>query len=430
MIQFDDIDDLFREAAGSYELTPRETAWRRLRRQLLWRKLKLAIGLGVAMLSLLLVFILALPGDDGASAVATKNLLTPEVVEQVAANSQLDQSIAADNNGGDVVAAASVGQQSEKHSPGGVSSDQGFVAADQARVNESPSFGSRKVSLITPLRLLETRIEMVLQSGKAPAKRTLPEVLPPTGDSVDSASHRSLGFEGYTGLAFSQFSGFEAGTTGHLELRDQGSWLLAPSVGTGLRYQKGNWYVAAGIAWKRIGQKVDFNLTTNDLDNQLSYWKYDTTWIYIYDPPFYGEPWPASVDSSFVAVFKKQSYSGVLAVDYLSIPLMVGYRLREGGVSVGAGFGLQLSLPVGYQGKAPNAALSQLLEAKAEMSHQMDVGFRVEMEGAALFHRRYWFFFRPNATFGVSNHTGGESGLKYRNHSLGVDVGIRIDFNP
>lgn len=430
MIQFDDMDELFREAAGSYELTPRETAWRSLRRQLLWRKFRYVIGAGVLFPVILYVLLFALPGDESMSAVTPSQSHTPAGISSQNNDSRQAVATLGTEKRRDVPAAEVpvCVDKVEKNVPAGIArkpvvySNNDLIApANPEQHDQSFSTIGRLVPISAVLPSLSCQM---IDLGKRSDT---------TKVFADSMSNRSCWLwsaEAYGGYGFSQFSGFSGGLMGQKELRDEGSWLLSPSAGALMRVNRKGWFLTAGLQWTRVGQKVQFDVETPDINPQLSHYDYDTTWVWIYDPPYYGEPWPASVDSTFVPIYYHQKFSGTLAVDYLTIPLMAGYEFRNDMLALGVGAGLAFSLPLSYHGKAPNAAMNRLFEASDELSHKVDIGFRFQLEAAARLRSYYWLFFRPVVGVGITDHTGRQSGLNFRNNSLGLDVGIRIDFNP
>lgn len=423
MVQFDDIDDVFREAAGEYRITPGDSAWRRLRRQLLWRKLRYVIGAGmISAVALLLVLLLA-PGDEAGQPEAFPLLHT-----EVAAVSVVSEANGSNGNGQEA--------QSQRGDVRAVTSDYSPHSAGAARYP-----GYLSPAMVEPPASDASRMVagVVGRMSRLPGRLAVPVIRPivvkrKTGDVLMDSRHDSAAVRWsvdlFSGFSFSQFAGFSAGLPGHEALRDDGSWLLTPVAGVGLRMSKKGWFASMGLHWNRVGQKVNFDVATTELDSRMSHYEYDTTWVWIYDPPYYGEPFPASVDSTFVSVYQRQMFRGTLATDYLTIPLLLGYEYRSGALALSAGAGLSFSIPVAWHGSSPNARLNGLVAGSHELSHQMDIGLQMRIEGSARIASRYWLFFRPVARIGLSNHSGGQSSLLYRNNSTGLDVGVRIDLNP
>ncbi|HBZ66711.1 MAG TPA: hypothetical protein DEO70_07725 [Bacteroidales bacterium] len=429
MIQIDDMDIIFREAAGSYKLTPANTAWRRLRRQLLWRKLRYVLGAGVFSAAVVLTFLIAFSDEEGkvvgdSASLHTETILKASAVAGVKTQSEPTAPISIDAEPGINIAGVAQPdrtENSQSHFPKGYG---GHVQS--ARAEES--LPVREMLYIGSMNLIPPRLTQPHAFTISPIHS-----IGIVSENTDTGTLDSIWLwsaEVSGGIRFSQFFAISGGLPGHQTLRDDGTWFMSPSIGADIRVKKNGWYFSAGLAWNRVGQKVQFDVETPDLNPLLSHYNYDTTWVYIYDPPYYGEPFPASIDSTFMAVYNRQMYRGTLAVDYLTIPLMAGYEVKRDGIALSCGAGLAFSFPISWHGEAPNAALNRLVTASEELSHQMDLSLQLRLEASARIASRYWMFFRPVAGLGLLNHLGQQSGLNYRNNSAGIDVGIRIDFNP
>lgn len=429
MIQNDNMDNIFREAAGSYEVTPAPNAWQRLRRQLLWRKLRYVIGAGVFAVAVFLTFFIVSPEEESELVVDSATIQTEATLNtKVFAETELQQEPSVPTS----EASKHVVNTDEK---AGANRDvitrigSSPVSAVTENIEKVEGFISAREELYFPrMELVPAQLEVSNQYLN-PVMRSM-GVFSNSSHQVTPDSAWLWSIEAYSGISFSRFSAFSGGLTGHQALRDEGSWILSPSYGTDMRVRKHGWFFSAGLAWNRVGQNVRFDVETPDLNPFLSHYDYDTTWVYIYDPPYYGEPFPAEIDSTFVATYYRQMYSGKLAVDYLTIPFMAGYEVKREEISVSCGVGLALSFPISWHGEAPNTVLNRLVSASEELSHKIDLSLLLRLEASARISPGYWVFFKPVVGFGLLNHKGQQSGLNYRNNSAGLDVGIRIDFNP
>ena len=118
----------------------------------------------------------------------------------------------------------------------------------------------------------------------------------------------------------------------------------------------------SGLEYAVYGQDAGYSLTTDEIDNGQSYYSYDTTWGWVYDPPeIY--PYPLSIDSTFFPVYKTEEINSKNRFNYLEIPFLIGYQSGEDKkvsfeISTGCSFGFLVSA----SGKIPSPTDKSLLE--------------------------------------------------------------------
>ncbi len=429
MIQNDNMDNVFREAADSYELTPASNAWQRLRRQLLWRKLRLVIGGGVFAAAVVVIFLFVFSEEEKELVVNSTTNQTEATISSNVSTKREEQQMESDPRSETYIADKNIAEitNTEMEVISQVTGTYVSMASEDPNIRGGHNsireniYFSRMETVPAHLGNTELYLNPVIRSEG---------VIVNNSGQMASDSACLWSVEVYSGINFSRFSAISGGLPGHQELRDEGSWILTPSLGAELKIKNNGWFFTAGLSRSRVGQKVNFDVETTELNSLLSHYDYDTTWVYIYDPPYYGEPFPASIDSTFVAVYNRQKYRGTLAIDYLTVPLIAGYELNREEISLSCGAGLAFSFPISWHGEAPNGVLNRLVPASNELSHKMDLSLLFRLEASARIAPGYWVFFRPVIGIGLLNHTGQQSGLNYRNNSAGLDVGISIDFNP
>ncbi|PLX05487.1 MAG: hypothetical protein C0598_14615 [Marinilabiliales bacterium] len=100
------------------------------------------------------------------------------------------------------------------------------------------------------------------------------------------------------------------------------------SFGADLKFHFQNFVITTGINYASYKQNRYYKNSYQVYNPEDSYYDYDTTWVYIYDPPDYGTPVISSIDSTWVEVYNDviDDYSGINKVDYFEIPVMLGYR--------------------------------------------------------------------------------------------------------
>ncbi|MDP2723871.1 MAG: outer membrane beta-barrel protein [Bacteroidales bacterium] len=99
------------------------------------------------------------------------------------------------------------------------------------------------------------------------------------------------------------------------------------SLGTDLRFHVKNWVFTTGINYAIYSQKRSYQFHYQEYSPEDSYYHYDTTWVWLFDPPDFGIPIISGIDSSWVKVYqdKIRDHSGQNQVRYFEIPLLVGY---------------------------------------------------------------------------------------------------------
>jgi len=118
----------------------------------------------------------------------------------------------------------------------------------------------------------------------------------------------------------------------YLNLRnDNESDAMGWAVGSDIRFHFKNWVFTTGISYARYNQNRRYIHQYQEYSPGDSYFDYDTTWVYIFDPPDYGVPMVSKIDSTWVKVYNEVTIdqSGKNRVSYFEIPLMVGYTMHH-----------------------------------------------------------------------------------------------------
>ncbi|MFA5417675.1 MAG: hypothetical protein WC341_04370 [Bacteroidales bacterium] len=99
------------------------------------------------------------------------------------------------------------------------------------------------------------------------------------------------------------------------------------SLGTDFRFHVKNWVFSTGINYAVYSQKRSYQFHYQEYSPDDSYYHYDTTWVWLFDPPDFGIPIISGIDSSWVKVYhdKIRDHSGQNQVRYFEIPVLVGY---------------------------------------------------------------------------------------------------------
>lgn len=126
-------------------------------------------------------------------------------------------------------------------------------------------------------------------------------------------------------------SSLSGNNTEYLNIRNNneknaGAWSLDADV----HYHYKNFVITTGLHYSVVQQKRLYSKTYEEYSPEDSYYKYDTTWVYVYDPPYFGQAVVSSIDSSWVEVYNEFTIdnSGYNRLEYFEIPLMIGYQHR------------------------------------------------------------------------------------------------------
>jgi hypothetical protein len=103
------------------------------------------------------------------------------------------------------------------------------------------------------------------------------------------------------------------------------------SLGVDLRFHLKNWIISTGLNYSIYNQSRAYMHSSQEYSPDDSYYNYDTTWIWVFDPPNYGIPIVTGIDSSWVKVYNNITIdnSGLNQLKYLEIPLLVGYSFNS-----------------------------------------------------------------------------------------------------
>ncbi len=153
----------------------------------------------------------------------------------------------------------------------------------------------------------------------------------------------------YGGTAYSQ-SNILGDNSEYLNYRNanesnENSW----SVGGEIKFHIKNWIITSGLSYSVYNQRRSYMHTYQEYSPEDSYYNYDTTWMWFFDPPEIGVPIISEIDSNWVNVYNDITIdnSGINRISYLEIPLLIGYRYNANlfsfEVNTGAYFGFLMN---------------------------------------------------------------------------------------
>ncbi len=99
------------------------------------------------------------------------------------------------------------------------------------------------------------------------------------------------------------------------------------SLGIDMRLHLKNWIIGSGLTYSVYNQSRSYKHSFEEYSPEDSYYDYDTTWTWFFDPPEIGIPIIAGIDSSWVDIYRNIDIdnSGTNQMKYFEIPLTIGY---------------------------------------------------------------------------------------------------------
>jgi hypothetical protein len=152
-------------------------------------------------------------------------------------------------------------------------------------------------------------------------------------------------------------SSLSGNNTEYINLRnDNETNSPAYSLGGDLRFHYKNFVITTGLNYSVYNQNRHYKKSYQEYSPEESYYKYDTTWVWVYDPPDFGKPVVSDIDSSWTEVYKTIviDNSGVNRVEYLEIPIMFGYRFNKNLFTIEINAGASAGFFVYSDFKAPS----------------------------------------------------------------------------
>ncbi len=189
-------------------------------------------------------------------------------------------------------------------------------------------------------------------------------------------------------------------------------------------------FLKTGLEYASYGHDDDYSYATDEIDNEQSYFEYDTTWAWVYDPPEIYQ-YPLSIDSSFVTIYKTENISAKNRFNCLEIPLLFGYSFLDDKkvsfeFSTGCSFGFLISASGSILSPYDKTILdlnkSQGFIQNSSINYiaQMGIGFKLTPKAK--------FILRP--VYKRSLRSTFENGfpLKQKFNTFGISLGFNVKF--
>lgn len=217
----------------------------------------------------------------------------------------------------------------------------------------------------------------------------------------------------------------------YLDLRsDSEDNIIVMGLGAEFSLSFNKIYLQSGLEYSVYGENVRYNFTTNTLDLQNSYYSFDTTWVWIYDPPFYGEPHPIAIDSAWNAVYEKIDMTSMMKnrFQFIEIPLIAGFRTNKSKLNFEIGTGLSFGWLISCKGNLPDISLNSLTELdkttpflqKTTFNYILNAGIEYNLNES------WGIILKPNYKQNLSSFFTKDYDISQKYYTFGVIMGIRI----
>lgn len=249
------------------------------------------------------------------------------------------------------------------------------------------------------------------------------DVLPP------NARKQWLSINIYAGPSYSEstITGFNSEYLAFRNLNESNSpgW----SLGSDLRVHIKNWIITSGVSYSVYNQSRSYIYNYQEYSPDNSYFEYDTTWVWVFDPPDYGTPIVSGIDSAWVKVYEDITIdnSGLNQLKYFEIPLMIGYRHNSNMFAFEINAGVSAGFLVYSQVKAPDFLDNNHIVDVEQMNKTM-INF---VANASLYYyidRKTSLFISPYYKQNLHSIFNENYPVKQQFKTIGINFGVNILF--
>ena len=201
------------------------------------------------------------------------------------------------------------------------------------------------------------------------------------------------------------------------------------SVGSDLKVHIKNFVITTGINYAVYNQNRYYKNIYQVYSPEDSYYEYDTTWVYVYDPPDYGTPVVSSIDSTWKEVYNQviDDYSGVNRVEYFEIPLMLGYRYNRNLFTIELNAGASAGFLVYSNIKAPSLSNHDEIVSIDNMNKTM-FNFMANMSVYYQINRTTSLFVSPYYKQNLNSIYEENYPINQKFKTFGLNFGVNVRF--
>jgi hypothetical protein len=458
--EFKNMDNLFREHLENLEVKPSGNKWKVLSRRLLQQKLLFWAASGIVVLAVIIgTWFILQPTDQN------NNLYPPETEITEKNNEASDLSIKQDIEDATTEVAAGANQTlqqtesnedklmvQESRNSSNIITKAGsdYLNSNQTEYesnyrlsqmnNASPekreSFKTRNNQAIQSIHALrfsytETpKIYPIINSKFVPPESTFD-----SGDEEMTKGKKMFWEIGVFGSPEWVSKTLMAGDPyqTYKQMRENGEEnILSYSLGGDITLNAGNFFLRSGVSYSVYGEDARYLFDTSKIDSVLSYYDYDTTFRWIFDPPFIGEPLIIGIDSTYITVFEEiemEEYSEN-RYQHFEVPLIFGYQTSFGKFNLEFGAGVSFGYVFKANATLPNAQLNNLIEVneKSEMLRKFNINYIVQAGIKYRFQETWSIWIRPTYKRNVNSIFEKDYPVEQKFSTFGLQTGIHFRF--
>jgi len=227
----------------------------------------------------------------------------------------------------------------------------------------------------------------------------------------------------YIDQSLSAANGFDD----HIQCREN-SEEPAISVGFGaeIKYSVKNFFLQSGLNYSDYSQKYQYETATYNIDH---YYDFDTTWVWIIDPPFI-DPYPISIDSTSVTLYEPvtSTTTGKNHYRYLEIPLLVGYQHKFKKINIEIGTGVSYGFFISAKGKLPELPNTSFLDLSKQTDLiQNNFNFLLYVGLEYKLNNKWGILLKPNYKQNLNSIFNSDFPVKQKFTTFGLAFGVRIN---
>ncbi len=206
--------------------------------------------------------------------------------------------------------------------------------------------------------------------------------------------------------------------------------IYTTGLGTEIKFSINKWFIQSGINYSVYGDNAKYNFITNAIDSLNSYYNVDTTYVWIYDPPFFGEPYPIRFDSVWMPVYKEIESSASIKnrYGYIEIPVLFGFHTTKRKLNFEIGTGISFGFLVSAKGNLPDLTNNSLVEINnstefirsTSINYILNAGIKYQIS------KRISIIVKPNYKRNLSSLFKNDYPVKQKNSTFGVITGINV----
>ena len=199
--------------------------------------------------------------------------------------------------------------------------------------------------------------------------------------------------------------------------------------GVRVHFQLKNFNITTGVDYSVYNQKRHYSSTTQIYSPDDSYYDYDTTWTWIFDPPNIGVPVISGIDSTWIKVFNdKTTYNnGINRLNYIEIPLLLGYQIHHKQLSFEISTGINFGFLTGKNIEVPSSVSDS---AFVIVDNFRKMNMNLLIQGKVYYHLnwRTSLYISPYMKRGLNSVYYSDNPVNQKLESYGVNFGINVRF--